>query len=650
MKRIILFVSLLLLTYVNSNAENTAGSEPSALTADFTASVTSGCAPLVVQFNGSASTFNPGDPIVSYTWDFGDGTVINTTNPSPTHTFTTTDPFKSFTVKLTVTSQSGGTNAITKPSYITIYEKPVFNLGNDTTVCVGTELFLKSVSGYDSYFWSVGSSTTPNLYVTPDEGINTIWAEVTNGTCKVRDTIIITASKPLTAKFGYQILSNCGNVQVQFIDSSLHCNSEHPITFKGWYFSDGGEYYDEDPIHTFSTGGTYDLFFEIGDDYGGYDYIDTQIVIPNPTPGPTPVNLGGPINICEGSSVELDAGYEPGATYVWTPATGLSSTSIYNPVASPATTTTYTVTKSKCGLFAPDASVIINVNPAFTVNLGPDQSMCSGANITLDAGVTGATYKWGSTYSPAYASMVTKTVVALGAGTYWVAVTKGGCTVSDTIVITAKPAVTAFFTHAQTGSCTPIPVSFTDASTPCSGSTTNHIWNFGDGTPAVSGFYPTVAHNFATPGTYIISLTVTTSGGASDTYNESIVVTGNTAPVVNLGPDASICPGGNITLDAGDHGTGATYSWSTGATTRTINVTTAGNYSVTVTKDGCSGTGTKNITENTTPLVVDLGPDKTMCPGANLILDAGVTGATYKWGSTFSPAYATMTTKPVTIA
>ena len=97
MKRVILFVCILLLTYVNSNAGNTPAGEPSALTADFSASVTSGCAPLVVQFT-STSTNNAGDPIVSYTWDFGDGTIITTGNANPSHTYTTTNPFESFTV------------------------------------------------------------------------------------------------------------------------------------------------------------------------------------------------------------------------------------------------------------------------------------------------------------------------------------------------------------------------------------------------------------------------------------------------------------------------------------------------------------------------------------------------------------------------
>ncbi|HRO46787.1 PKD domain-containing protein, partial [Agriterribacter sp.] len=624
MKRVILFVSLLLLIYVNSNAGNTPAGEPSALTADFSASVTSGCAPLVVEFT-STSTFNTGDPIVSYTWSFGDGTIITTPNANPTHTYTTTDPFKSFTVSLTVTSQSGGTHSITKPSYITIYEKPVFNLGNDTTVCVGGQLFFSLPSGYDSYSWSQTPATTSYAWLTPATGINTFWAEVTSGTCIVRDTIIVTGLTKVYGQFGYEILNTCGTVQVQFFDSSFSCDPLNPTNYFEWVIDDDwvdGFYDTQNPIHSFAIGGPHVVSYLAMNDNGDMAIKDSVITLPNPTPGPAPVDLGPDKNICLGGSIELDAGYEPGATYVWTPATGLSSTSVYNPVASPVVNTTYTVTKTKCGVDAAPASVTVNVNPPFVVDLGPDQSMCPGGTLTLDAGVAGATYQWGSTYSPAYATMTGKTVIALGAGSYWVTVTKNGCTASDNIVITAKPAVDPMFTYAQTGFCSTLSVDFTDASIPCSGSITNYAWDFGDGTPVVSGYNPVLSHTYSTAGTKHVSLTVTTSGGISQTYEQDIVVTGGGGPVVNLGPDISICSGDPITLDAGN--AGATYSWSPGgATTQsiTVNPTVNTTYTVTVTKDGCSNSGSRAITVTPKP-VINLGAATTICSGDPITLDA----------------------------
>ncbi|HTN07385.1 PKD domain-containing protein [Agriterribacter sp.] len=649
MKRVILFVSLLLLTYVNSNAGNTPAGEPSALTADFSASVTSGCAPLVVQFT-STSTNNPGDPIVSYTWNFGDGTIITTPNANPSHTYTTTDPFKSFTVTLTVNSQSGGTHSTSKADYITAYEKPVFSLGNDTAIC-GSGSLCFILPSYDSYAWSQGTATTPYGCLNYSTGTNILWAEATSGTCTVRDTMIVTGITGLTGKFGYEIINTCGTVDVQFYDSAVSCDPSFPPDYWEWIMDDdwdNGKYGEQNPTYSFTTGGFHKVSYYVQNGLGEIAVKDSTIILPNPTPGPAPVNLGPDKNICMGSSVQLDAGQEPGATYVWSPATGLSNTSVYNPVASPSVATTYTVIKSKCGVDAAPASVTVNVNPPFVVDLGPDQSMCPGGSLTLDAGVTGATYQWSSTYSPAYATMTSKTVIALGAGTYGVTVTKNGCTVNDNIVITAKPAVDPMFTYAQTGFCSTLSVDFTDASIPCSGSITNFVWNFGDGTPVVSGYNPALSHTYSTTGTKHVSLTVTTSGGVSQTYEQDIVVTGGTPPVINLGPAAAICAGSTITLDAGNPG--ATYSWSPGGqTTQTITVGTAGNYSVTVTKDGCTGTGSKTVTVNTSGLVVNLGPDIERCAiGLPTKLDAGITGASYLWGSNpYVPTVANKTTKTV---
>src|SRR5262249_23899889 len=146
----------------------------------------------------------------------------------------------------------------------------------------------------------------------------------------------ITAKSIFEPKFGYKVLSTCGNVRVQFIDSSSSCDPANNIDYA--WLTDEGDFADKNnPIVTFSTGGSHDIEYVAQDDnFNSVDSIVT-IILPNPTPGPSPVTLND-TTICAGNSVQLDAGSEPGATYVWTPATGLSSTSIYNPVATPTST------------------------------------------------------------------------------------------------------------------------------------------------------------------------------------------------------------------------------------------------------------------------------------------------------------------------
>src|SRR5207247_93406 len=57
---------------------------------------------------------------------------------------------------------------------------------------------------------------------------------------------------------------------------------------------------------------------------------------------PVPVVNVNSATICAGASAQLNA--SGGTTYSWIPATGLSSSTISNPIAHPASTTTYTVT------------------------------------------------------------------------------------------------------------------------------------------------------------------------------------------------------------------------------------------------------------------------------------------------------------------
>jgi PKD repeat protein len=88
-------------------------SAPASPTADFSASPTSGNAPLAVSFSDS-STGNPTD----WSWDFGDGSTSTARNPS--HTYTTPG---SYTVSLTASNLTGS-DTETRVDYITVTQAP----------------------------------------------------------------------------------------------------------------------------------------------------------------------------------------------------------------------------------------------------------------------------------------------------------------------------------------------------------------------------------------------------------------------------------------------------------------------------------------------------------------------------------------------
>jgi len=89
--------------YINVSAP------PGGLVAQFTANVTTGAAPLKVQFTSTST-----GTIATYLWSFGDGTT--STQASPAHTF---NGAGRYTVSLTVTGV-GGSNTLTKTRYIDV--------------------------------------------------------------------------------------------------------------------------------------------------------------------------------------------------------------------------------------------------------------------------------------------------------------------------------------------------------------------------------------------------------------------------------------------------------------------------------------------------------------------------------------------------
>ncbi len=105
-------------------------------------------------------------------------------------------------------------------------------------------------------------------------------------------------------------------------------------------------------------------------------------------------------------------------------------------------------------------------------------------------------------------------------------------------------------------------------------------------------------------------------------------------PVVDLGPDESMCGDANqsITLDAGN--AGSTFLWDDGSSQQTRTVTQSGTYFVTVTNEfGCFSSDTTHKQILLAP-VVNIGPSDTIiCNGVTLELDAGDDGTSYYWNT-----------------
>lgn len=101
-------------------------------------------------------------------------------------------------------------------------------------------------------------------------------------------------------------------------------------------------------------------------------------------------------SICKGENIQLSVAAQPGVTYLWTPATGLSSTTVNNPVASPGNITNYMVVVANASGCRDSADVQVNVVGLPGVDAGPDKFLLAGQVIKLYGIITGKylSFQW----------------------------------------------------------------------------------------------------------------------------------------------------------------------------------------------------------------------------------------------------------------
>lgn len=99
---------------------------------------------------------------------------------------------------------------------------------------------------------------------------------------------------------------------------------------------------------------------------------------------------------------------------------------------------------------------------------------------------------------------------------------------------------------------------------------------------------------------------------------------------ITAGGPTNFCQGGSVTLTAN---TGSSYLWSNGATSQSINVTSAGTYTVTVTISGSGSAVSSPVTVNVYTLptaTISAGGSTTFCQGGSVTLTASA-GSAYLW-------------------
>lgn len=128
----------------------------------FTASPTSGCAPVDVCFTNSSNVTT--GSINIYAWDFGDGNTGNV--QSPCHLYTVPEPTNGYTVTLTVTSNAGCSASATLSNPIYVYPITVASfvaVPKVTTLSDPEISFYDNSTGATMWYWTFGDGGTDTV-------------------------------------------------------------------------------------------------------------------------------------------------------------------------------------------------------------------------------------------------------------------------------------------------------------------------------------------------------------------------------------------------------------------------------------------------------------------------------------------------------
>jgi len=225
--------------------------------------------------NGSTVQFTNNTPGSgnTYSWNFGDGSPINT-NENPQHTYSGPG---TYTVVLTVTNVCG--TATTTREVIIDNRFPVVSFNSSTqSGCVPFTVQYTDQTNNDptSWIWTFeggnpSTSTERNPIVTyENEGVFSVQLTVANAFGSSNTTLnnYITAYGPPLANFNYQLL-----------DGQLNCTfTGNRVARYFWDFGDGATSDVKSPVHQYQRGGNYEVLLIVQNDCGA-DTIRKNITV-----------------------------------------------------------------------------------------------------------------------------------------------------------------------------------------------------------------------------------------------------------------------------------------------------------------------------------------------------------------------------------
>lgn len=481
---------------------------PNTITAFFNTDTTSGCAPLTVQF----TQYSIG--VTHWHWELGDGNV--STDADVTNTYT--EP-GTYTATL---FGDNGCSYDTVSVTITVLPSPDVSFSVvPATTCAGLPFqFINGTPDIADITWDFGdgsgSDLTDPVHTYPTAGTYPVTLAVISSlnACPASLTQPVTVQVTPVAAFTPAPLSGCIPLDVQFANTSVSAD------FYQWDFGDGNTISGAEPLHTYTTAGSYTIRLVAENLNGCRDTAYADVVaFPLPTsaftftPGQSctsPVD----VQFVNGSSGEID--------HVWD--FGNGQTSLLNdPLITYAGPGTYPITLTVTNQYgcADVSTHDFTVHPTPVAAFTPEpQPGCAGYPITFTNGsLNSNSYEW--LFSDGGTSTEGTPLHIFEAGDYdvtLIATGAGGCT--DTLSVTdavhIDPSPTAAFSYVPMES-----VSYALQFHNSSEDAISWRWDFGDGSTSAEfeplHLFPAGPNDF-----YPLCLVAINSFGCPDTTCEAV--------------------------------------------------------------------------------------------------------------------------------
>ncbi|MDO9188213.1 MAG: gliding motility-associated C-terminal domain-containing protein [Bacteroidia bacterium] len=378
---------------------------------------------------GQSITFTA-SPAGFTNYDFlNNGSNIQT---GATNTYTTTTLANGSSIEVIATSSSGCVGQTSNAIVTAVNPIPNAWLGSsdpDNTICQNELITFTSIpAGYTSYdFFNAGVSVqngAANTYVTTLNSGNSITVVATNLGCPspLSNAITVTII-PADPVNGGNDFSACINAASIALIGATPTNG----TWTGPGITNPAGLFDPPTAGV----GNHKLVYAFTNTSGctGYDTIFASV-------NPLPVVTTSPASptVCEGFSTNLTA---TGAnSYVWSPSTGLSSSTGSTVAASPIVTTTYTIvgTSNNCS-DSTTTTVTVFLVPTVSISGITTIGSCESTVLTALPSVTG-TFSWGPLVNLVCNTCESATVSPTSTQDYYVTLTSpDGCYDTDSVTV-----------------------------------------------------------------------------------------------------------------------------------------------------------------------------------------------------------------------